>query len=465
MKSPASPSNKESVVGFGNLKDRVTLLFKNPSRERNLIYLKTSKDGFHFTPVRRKINVGYFEKKKINNNFCSDFRLTSSRNDYFMTFLYKKGTKHSLICATARNMLSWNIVGEIPSIQEPGIIIPIDSDDRYYLAYHGNLEIKGAFSRDFRTWNFFNAPVVSPRIDFFDYSLTRLIGIIQTPKGILILYDCSYEDDDRVNLQVGGALISFINNDQVIWRSEVPLWTCNISKTVPPELNIFGACLSGDNIILFFTNPTGEVFNVSIPADFVEKELFPIKETLQLERFEMNPIITKKPENEWESEATFNPAALYSEGKVHIFYRAIGRDGLSAFGYASTKDGVTINERLEKPAYYPRMEFEGIRTNPLDNPCQFEYRYFSGGGFGGCEDPKLVEIGERIYLTYVAFDGCNPPRVAISSIEKKDFLEKNWKWDLPKLISRPGVITKSACLLPEKIGASMSSFIACFQIS
>jgi predicted GH43/DUF377 family glycosyl hydrolase len=57
-----------------------------------------------------------------------------------------------------------------------------------------------------------------------------------------------------------------------------------------------------------------------------------------------------------------------------------------------------------------------------------------------------------IYLTYVAFDGWSPPRVALSSIPVEDFLKKNWKvWAKPKLISPPGMVNKNAVIFPEKI--------------
>jgi len=54
-------------------------------------------------------------------------------------------------------------------------------------------------------------------------------------------------------------------------------------------------------------------------------------------------------------------------------------------------------------------------------------------------------------MTYVAFDGYSPPRVALTSIHINDFLTQNWQWKKPVLISPPGVVDKNACILPEKI--------------
>ncbi len=54
-------------------------------------------------------------------------------------------------------------------------------------------------------------------------------------------------------------------------------------------------------------------------------------------------------------------------------------------------------------------------------------------------------------MTYVAFSGFEPPRVALTSIAVDDFRAKRWNWDAPRLISRPGIVDKNAVLFPEKI--------------
>jgi beta-1,2-mannobiose phosphorylase / 1,2-beta-oligomannan phosphorylase len=170
-----------------------------------------------------------------------------------------------------------------------------------------------------------------------------------------------------------------------------------------------------------------------------------------LERFAGNPILKPNPKNHWESKAVFNPAAIYEAGLVHILYRAIGDDDVSVLGYASSMDGFKIKERLDKPVYVPREPFEGVDpARPY--PIETSGIYISGGGgMGGCEDPRLTKIGERVYMTYVAYNGYSHPRVALSSIHLNDFLNRNWKWERPVLISPPGIVDKNACILPELV--------------
>jgi predicted GH43/DUF377 family glycosyl hydrolase len=168
-------------------------------------------------------------------------------------------------------------------------------------------------------------------------------------------------------------------------------------------------------------------------------------------RYEGNPLLKPIPHHSWESKATFNPAALYLGRRVHIVYRAIGDSDISTLGYASSRDGFYIDERLNKPIYVPREPFEGT-SSPFSYEVEPADDYISGGGaFGGCEDPRLTRIGNKIYLTYVAYDGHNPPRVALSSISVSNFLNKRWRWRKPVLISEPGIINKNACIFPAKI--------------
>ncbi len=167
----------------------------------------------------------------------------------------------------------------------------------------------------------------------------------------------------------------------------------------------------------------------------------------QLERHENNPIIEPREDRLWEMKATFNPGAVYADHRVHLLYRAIGGEDISVLGYAASDDGATIIERLAEPAYVPDTTKKPDPNAPVVLPA-----YCSGGGWnGGCEDPRLALIDDRVYLTYTAFDGWGSIRIALSSIGLDDFLAKRWRWKKPALISPPGEIHKNWVLFPEKI--------------
>jgi predicted GH43/DUF377 family glycosyl hydrolase len=77
--------------------------------------------------------------------------------------------------------------------------------------------------------------------------------------------------------------------------------------------------------------------------------------------------------------------------------------------------------------------------------------YTSGGGWGGSEDPRVVRIDEHIYMIYVAFEGWNSIRIALTSISVDDFKKGNWNWKKPILLSPVGEMHKNWVMFPEKI--------------
>ena len=171
-------------------------------------------------------------------------------------------------------------------------------------------------------------------------------------------------------------------------------------------------------------------------STLIDEMLLTKARRIKLERFPGNPIIQPKPEHGWESKAVFNPAALYEDGKVHLVYRAMSEDNTSVLGYACSKDGFIFEERLDKPIYVPREDFEKKRVP---------------NGNSGCEDPRLTRLNNDLYMCYTAFDGKSEPRVALTSIAVSDFLAKRWNWASPVLISPPSAADKDAALFPKKI--------------
>ncbi len=173
---------------------------------------------------------------------------------------------------------------------------------------------------------------------------------------------------------------------------------------------------------------------------------------LALARSLHNPIITPGA-TPWSAEAVLNPAALSLGGRTHLLYRAIGGDGVSRLGYASSGNGYVFDDRPPYPVY--------VAANPHAAPDRLRryspLLYPSGGSWGGCEDPRMVAIDGRVYVTYNAFDGWDFIRVAFVSIHEDDFRAKRfWKWSNAKLLSRAGTLNKNWALFPEKIGGKFA---------
>ncbi len=173
----------------------------------------------------------------------------------------------------------------------------------------------------------------------------------------------------------------------------------------------------------------------------------------ELGRAQDNPVITSK--HQWEAEATLNPAALHEDGRVHLLYRAIGGDGVSRIGYASSADGVHFDDRHPEPVFAvqdPRR----LRIRPQGPQMYSLAHYPSGGSWGGIEDPRMVAINDRIYMTFNMFDGWDFIRVGLTSIAKEDFFAKRWRWNPVAYLSPAGQIHKNWMLFPEKVNGKFA---------
>jgi beta-1,2-mannobiose phosphorylase / 1,2-beta-oligomannan phosphorylase len=179
----------------------------------------------------------------------------------------------------------------------------------------------------------------------------------------------------------------------------------------------------------------------------LEKRIKRFKKFLLLHRSAHNPIM-RPGTTPWTAEAVMNPAAAVIGNRTHLIYRAIGSDGVSRLGYASSPDGIKFDQRLPYPAYVAQKP----RSLPGHVQRYSPVLYPSGGSWGGCEDPRMVLIEGRVYVTFNLFDGWDYIRAAAISISEDDFMKQRfWKWDGPHVLSPPNQIHKNWVMFPEKI--------------
>jgi len=295
-----------------------------------------------------------------------------------------------------------------------------------------------------RYWNSWYDKIEDHKINFEQDPADHIeIGAapIKLKEGWLLIYSyiTNYFRTDETIFKIKAVLLDLKDPHKIIGRTGsllLPEETYELYGKVPNIVFPSGGFVTKDELHIYY----GAADTVCCAAKFRLKDvvidlLSTPKNRFSLKKYKKNPIISPKPNHKWEEKYTFNPGAIYEGGKFYIVYRAMDRRNKSVLGYASSKDGFTIDERLEEPIYTPREGFE-IRAED---------------GFSGCEDPRLVKIDNKIYMFYTAYDGINPPSVALTSIKTKDFLAKKWNWTKPKLISPLRKFNKNACVFPEKI--------------
>lgn len=268
---------------------------------------------------------------------------------------------------------------------------------------------------------------------------------IKTPHGWLIFYSYirNYFSPQRL-FSVEAVLLDLKNPFKIIARTDYPILTpeeyYERIGLVPNVIFPSGTITKGDWVHLYYgaadtTCCVAKIELSSLLKQMLEKE----KTTVKLVRAKENPIIIPEKKHAWETKATFNSGALYLNGEVHLLYRAMSEDNTSVIGYARSKDGIHINYRHPEPVYAPRESFE---------------QKLQPGGNSGAEDPRLVKIGNKIYMFYTAFDGKSPPRVALTWIKTADFLNQKWNWSKTITISPHDFDDKDAVVFSEKFSGN-----------
>lgn len=265
---------------------------------------------------------------------------------------------------------------------------------------------------------------------------------IRTEHGWLLVYSYiqHYYDESKRVFGVEAALLDLSDPSKVLSRTYpfmVPEEVYERFGVIPNIVFPTSVLLEGENLELYYGAADTTCARATIRLNDLLEALNPSTAPL-FTRATENPILSPIKENAFEAKLVFNPAAVDLDGSVHLLYRAMSEDNTSTVGYARLADGIHVDERLPVPIYGPRAPFEMKLGKPDGN--------------SGCEDPRATVIGDRLYMTYTAYDGVRPPEGACSWITVDDFLAKRFdRWSEPYLVTPNDVDDKDLALLPERV--------------
>ena len=414
-----------------------------------------SPDGTDFGNVCEKVLFTNFKKTPPETKNCRDFKISKKRGGWFLTYVEKTSEGFVTHAAESTDLKKWKEIETDGKIPDSGFLVPNFKWQNKNVLYYGKQQGVGvAYFKDLKTWETSKTVALPPRSGFFDNNSLLVLAVEKETDGIYVIYDTSSIKGEGYQLQIGAAVFSLDDPEQVIWRSEWPLFEQNFADGAKKKPAALGGVFLKDQIALYWWFGDKGLITVALPRFSIFGKTTGTKGGLV--RKKENPIITPNDKNHWESEATFNPAALYEDGKVHLLYRAVGRDSVSSIGHTASNNGVNFLERGLEPAYWPREKFEGVHASRPNTNRPFLAYTSGGGGNGGCEDPRLTLIGNTVYMIYTAFDGWSSLRLALSSIKLADFKNQRWHWKKPILISPPGQIHKNWVLFPEKINGKFA---------
>lgn len=431
-------------LGILNEKNRAYLFYYLSGDPSSRLRLDVTHDGYFFKRFVEDSSVLDTNSRKETITTYSHVNAAEIESQFFLTYLKKVKKVDCLHIAVSTDLKRFRRFSRIDAIHEPGQLVSQSYlHNNQFVLYFGSNDLHVAYSPDLISWTIQSQTALksSPSAKSLHTGLVRL-----TDQGILVVYFEQGNVDSPKHFSIHCALFDGRNPEKLFWRSSEPIWK-QPEEWEQQKLTPVGMALVHDRLFSYWQTAEGVmVVTHTTLTSILETRSF-LRHAV-LRRVKENPLLSPIVNHFWESKAVFNPTAFYEAGKIHIIYRAIGDNDVSVLGYATSKDGIHIDNRLPFPIYVPSESFEGGNLKQA-----YSTKYMSGGGgYGGCEDPRIVKLGDRLYMTYVAYDGYSPPRVALTSISTHDFLTHNFDaWEKPVLISKPGIVNKNACILPETI--------------
>jgi predicted GH43/DUF377 family glycosyl hydrolase len=411
---------------------KVFLFYSQGAAAKQIHKLAESLNTLTFVPTAKKLAI---EGEKIDK--CKNFRVSKLGKKFFLSF-EKRG---KFFGAVSDTLNSWKKVNALTGLKGVGVVAPdfyYDEDRVMYVSEKKSIKI--AYSVDLKKWRQVKGELLKTRAGKFDSESIAPAAVFIRDEGLALAY---YGTDKHKRVSLGIAFFNKDNPEQLIWRSELPLWVQDDKEKINPISLVEWK----GSLVLYYEDSKKQIISVFLPSAWYWKSAKPSPVKKVLKKAHTNPLFGPLAHNSWESVAAFNPTAFQHDGKIYLLYRAIGDDNISVIGLATSTDGIHIDERLNEPIYLPRASFEGAKGN-VD--FKTAARYSSGGGCGGCEDPKVVKIGDRIYIVYVAFNGYPETNIALSSISVQDFVDHKWTaWKRPVLITSLSVEDKNPHIVSE----------------
>lgn len=440
--SSTIPTNVVNPLGVGAFKGQTALLYQSKRRGHSKLSLGLASDSRTFSETTDAPVIMVSSRASESVADVSDTYLATVLDQHLLT--YTRGGRLQLARRADFDDFDIGLWEHLPSHlpnAQAGIIVSEFKSKGRYVLYHSSRSLSVAFSRDLISWQTPARPLLTTRPDHFDRANLRIISAQLIAPGILVLYESvTYRRSQQI-VSIGAALMARDDPTKLLWRSTAALWSAQGSRATGERA--LGAVSHEESVFVYFASQRGGWRLIELPLpNFKSSEAAPV-----LRRHPMNPVISPLADEPWQTAGTFNPAAVLHGSKVHLFYRALGEDGISRIGYALSHDGLEF-ERWSRPVYDHGAGFvpETTRLQTYSRAV-----HASGGGWGGTEDPRAVIIDDQLFLTFGVFESWQSLRMAVTSIPLAELHAKRWVWSSPLIISPPNETHKNWVLFPEKI--------------
>src|SRR5690606_13361843 len=210
-------------LGVVSHREKVYLYYSNKENSEHTFNLARSKDGFSFSAYRKDLVITNF-KQYEDISKCTDFYFTKMKKYYMLRYKKKSDKRFIFATATTSDFQKFEYNYYSPLEQDEFVIIPDKTFNKYHIAYCGEYDISVCRSKDLKRWEVTTPSVLMPRPAFFDKGPLEIETVLQTEKGILLLYHSKIETKKGSTYVVGAALFDKKDPSKLLWRSNEPIW-------------------------------------------------------------------------------------------------------------------------------------------------------------------------------------------------------------------------------------------------
>ncbi|MEO6509148.1 MAG: hypothetical protein ABIO02_04285, partial [Patescibacteria group bacterium] len=302
-------------LGVYALNNEVHMLFKD-KESRTKLLSTVSTDGFSFQMEKNALTV-----PQGNLKISQITQFTQNDDTYLVIKDDQSKTK-----STQKAQLNEGILSHLKPVgftTENVAIVSGYQHESNYVMYYGDRSVNVAYSKDMSSWQKQEKPVLQESFP------VKVEAVFNLEEGILLLYFGTTIENGHSNYCAYLALFSAENPERLIWKSSGAIWN---QKDQWPHLPArYIGSVSLHNHLISYWHVNNQVIYGVLVADALVDSLsnHNANTHTKLIKHESNPIIAPNDENDWEAFNTFNPTALYTNGKVHIMYRAQGFDYIS----------------------------------------------------------------------------------------------------------------------------------------
>ncbi len=425
---------------------------------RDTFRVRTSEDGLLFRPLSDDAKIVNITGPTDAIESCTEFHMSQDGRMYYMTYYVPQ--KKVLGIAQSRNLIDWEKSCSVEDVSGGAKIV---SDYLYAgrtVMIAGGEALRLYVTSDGKRWVRAKRNLIDGRDHGKQKGSFMVLDAQVIEDGVFVLYAyVTSTPSGTATYAIHGALCAYGDPTQITWRTQSPVYS--LAPEVYGHAILFGAGIHSEYFVSYWMRDDEELFLLRHPYTYeprpedmpqeahgAQSEQSESPTVFALERAPDNPVLVPNPDRSWESKATYNPTAFLCGGHVHIIYRADGDDNISVWGHALSINGTDIADRSKSCIFrrkvmvenkdLPRIYASGTNTN------------------GGCEDPRAVVIDGTVYVTFTAFDGWSSVRMALTSIDLDDFLQKRWKWKKTRLISPAGEMNKNWVLFSEKVNGKFA---------